>query len=100
MSFFDLAVSFFFRCSLAFVIKLFAFADPDLRLDPRTSEIKGQRNKGQTLLAGLGKQLHNLFFMHEQLLHPHGIPVEDISFFVGTYVHSNDEKLSVDYSAV
>ena len=45
-------------------------------------------------------ELHDLALVHQKLAVAERLAVEDVAFFVGAYVHSDDEKLAVFDRAV
>ena len=85
-------VSLFFGGYLALIVKLFTSAKPNLYLDVLAREVKGQGNQSKALLAHQAPKLHKLTLMHKQLALTERLTIEDISFFIRTYVHTDNEK--------
>ena len=64
------------------VVELFALAQTDLHLHPRTLKVHGKRNERITDGFGKAKKPHDLALVHEQTAHPHGIAVKDVALLI------------------
>ena len=94
---FDVALGCALCHILALVIELFTSAQPDLQLDAAVFEIQAYRDERIARLLYHAVEAVDLFFMHKESAHAHGIAVEDISLLIGGNVHTVHKNFALDY---
>ena len=92
---FDITLCGLFRLDIAFIVKLFALAEPQLDFDILAEKIHRKRYERITLLPDGAEEPVDLAPVHEQLARAVGIAVEDIALFVRADVYAVGDKLAV-----
>ena len=88
------------RRIVSLVVELLTLAETDAHLDVRALEVERERHESVSLTRDESCELHYLALVHQQLALTSRLAVEDIALFVGTYVHTDNEKLAVFDRAV
>ena len=91
---FNIAFFGFERFCFALIPKLFTLADAYFDFYVLSRKVHREGNERIALFADLHKELHNLFFVHEQLAVAQRVEIENITFFIRAYVYTGGEKLA------
>ncbi len=95
-----LALGILFRYRFALIIELLTAGQTDFHLDKASLEINLERHYGIPGHLGFSDQLPDFRSMQKELPFPQGIPVKNITLFIGIHMHTIDEKLAVLKAAV
>ena len=86
-----------FRLGFALVVEFFTLAKPDRDLYSRSRKVKTQRYQRVTFLRNVRKKFQYLALVHEQFAVAPRLAVENVAFFVWTYVDTAGVDLTVFY---
>ena len=88
-----------FRLGFALVVEFFTLAKPDRDLYSRSRKVEAERYQRVTFLRNVRKKFQYLALVHEQFAVAPRFAVENVAFFVWTYVDTAGVDLAVSYEA-